>query len=377
MPVLAKLKKVFRAPAKLGDLPYVQRFKIYRSLIQVSLLLIIVITAFSIKIHNLAKVQQDIINDSLSMESNALSKSKSFKARYRHHIDTQMFVIPQSLIDVKSTTMPIEFGLSMTYPESWVESGQYPAISLDNGDILGQDLQYHNVSNGIVEVMILYNANVATNFNSLLYPLDDQLIFLELSMKKENESDTDLPYLEIKQFHYHEFSHHRNYRLIESGIHNNTEVYSIGIGNTTKTFYDLLNVVYFKYSHKNIYSYLKIIQYILLSILIAIFALLINPQIGTAISGRISVIGSSVFSLSANIFQVNSLIRPVSGITLIDLLTAFAGIIILLCFLITTRTIKLNDEFGHDASKVYDLIMFKTLVVFIILFFTITYLQVA
>jgi len=371
-----RLKNLLYTKIKLKDLPYLQRFKIYRSLALVSILLTCVICAFSIKIHHLSKMQAEIFDSQLLVESDAFQNVSQFKSKYDHHIDTQLFLITTHLIDVKAEVMPIEFALTMTYPESWSNSGVTPEINLDNGDILSQDRQYYSVTDGIVEEIVLYQGQIYPSYNPLLYPLDNQLVSVSLSMKKNNESNTNLAYLEVTKLHYSDKTSHRNYHLIESGIHNQIQQYSIEIGSGSKQFYDFSNVVFLKYSHKNIYSYLKIIQYIILSILIATFALLINPRVGTAISGRISVIGSSVFSLSANIFQVNTLIRPVSGITLIDIMTAFAGLIILLCFLITTRTIKLNDEFGYDASKVYDLIMFRVLIFYIIAFFTITYIQV-
>lgn len=373
--MLKRLKKLLYTKVRLRDLPYLQRFKIYRSLLLVNLLLILLIGAFSLKIHGMAKVQKDMLDNQLLVESDAFQNVSNFKQKYDHHIDTNLFIITTHLIDVKAEVMPITFALTMTYPESWVNS-EIPEVDLTNGEILSHDIQYRNLVNGIVEAIVIYQAELYPSYNSILYPLDNQLVYLNLSMKKANESTSNLAYMEINKLHYYDQTKHRNYHLIESGIHNQVQQYSVEIGNQTKQFYDLFNVAYFKYSHKNIYSYLKIIQYIILSILIATFALLINPKVGTAISGRISVIGSSVFSLSANIFQVNTLIRPGSGITLIDIMTAFAGFMILLCFLITTRTIKLNDEFGHDASKVYDLIMFRVLISYTVIFFVITYIQV-
>ncbi|AUR52258.1 hypothetical protein CUN60_08110 [Aquella oligotrophica] len=373
--MLKRLKNLLNTKVRLRDLPYLQRFKIYRSLLLVNLLLIAIISVFSIKVHGMISTQKDLLDSQLFVESDAFQNVSSFKQKYDHHIDTSLFIITTHLIDVKAEVMPISFALTMTYPESWVSS-EVPEIDLSNGDILSHDTQYRNVVNGIVEEIVIYQAELYPSYNSILYPLDNQLVYLNLSMKKANESGSNLAYLEINKLHYYDQTKHRNYHLIESGIHNQVQQYNVEIGKQTKQFYDLFNVAYFKYSHKNIYSYLKIIQYIILSILIATFALLINPKVGTAISGRISVIGSSVFSLSANIFQVNTLIRAGSGITLIDIMTAFAGFMILLCFLITTRTIKLNDEFGHDASKVYDLIMFRVLIFYTVIFFIITYIQV-
>jgi hypothetical protein len=107
--------------------------------------------------------------------------------------------------------------------------------------------------------------------------------------------------------------------------------------------------------------------------LVAIIALLINPQKGSAISGRISIIGSSIFYLSANIFQVNNQINSSSGITLMDIISVFAGLIIIICFLVTAVAIKLNDEDGYHVSKIYDLILFKFLIFYTALFLILAY----
>ena len=107
--------------------------------------------------------------------------------------------------------------------------------------------------------------------------------------------------------------------------------------------------------------------------LIAIFALLINSKKSRPDNGRISVIGSSVFSLAANVFQINSANRVVNSITIIDLITSFAALIILLSFLISVRTLSFWEDEGYPTSKIFDQAMFATLFMYTVVFFCFIY----
>lgn len=88
------------------------------------------------------------------------------------------------------------------------------------------------------------------------------------------------------------------------------------------------------------------------------------------------MIGSAVFSLAANILQINSTMRAVNVITLIDLITIFTCLIILLSFLVTVRALQFVDEDGYETSKVFDMLMFWCLMAYTLIFFTFIYYYV-
>lgn len=366
----------FKVDAQLKNLPHIQRAKIWRSVILINLLLAVIVIFFSLRIQHMVQLQDSAIMRQI--EPTDKKQIKDYQAKYHKPIQAQMFLYTRQLIDVKSEVMPIEFGLSTIYQESWaVDKEQIPVLDLQKGGfITSHEVSYRKIENGQVEEIGYFEGNIQTNYSALLYPLDKQLLLIGIGTLQQNESSTDRPYLSVSNFEDRSYIYKNlNYKPIKIGIVNAVNHISVPIGETTRGFNDMANNAYILYNHKNIRSYLKVTQYIIFSILIAVFALLINPKKGSAISGRISVVGSSVFSLSANIFQVNTMIRPGSGITLIDLMTAFAGIIILVCFLVTTQTVRLNDRFGYNASKLYDMIMFKCLIFYPIVFFVVTYLQ--
>lgn len=375
MKLYQRFLSIFYNEVGLLDLPHLQRNKIIQSLLLANIFFIIVIATFSFKIHNMVNYQHKIFSTQFVESRGAESINRQFLNRYTKPIYTQIFLQSQRLIDQKAEIMPIDFALVMSYPESWTGKSIMPQIDLNNGTLLSTDERIRQVKNGIVEDGILYSANIMTNYIPDMYPLDQQLLIVSFSAQDSNESNTNLYYFKIDKFQNLSKIKGRNYKLIKTGYISQAQSYSLQIGQDVKTYYDYITDCYLLFSHKNIYTYLKTTQYIILSILIAVFALLINPRIGDSISGRISVIGSSVFSLATNVFQINTLIKASSGITLINLMSAFAGSVILVCFLITSRSIRFKDKYGYDASKIHDLWMFWIMLFYPMLFFVITYYQ--
>lgn len=361
---------------KLQELPAHQISHIKKSIWILNFVVALIVIMLNVKVHNMTIQQNRMIKNQITLNNEQIKYTDKFRRDYTKPISAQVFLTDDRLLDIKAQTMSIPFVIAMHYPESWYSPTSYPTISLDNGIINSQTVQYKDVSNGMVEIVVSYQAVINTAYTPIMYPLDKQFVWLNLSVMGDNESDTNIPYLNINEFHRNppQFKT-RNYRMIQDGFLNVAKVTSIKIGNEYRTFTDMSNLNYLIYSHKNVFSYLKTTQYLIFAIFIAIFALLINQQSGTAISGRISVIGSSVFSLSANVFQINSLLNQSSGIILIDIFSFFAGSVVLLCFLITIHTIKLNDKFSFEAAKLYDLFAFRSMLIQIIIFFVLVYWQ--
>lgn len=359
---------------RLQDLPSLQRRTIINALLLLNLLIITIVILLNIKVHNMVTLQEKLIHTQTVVNNKAAVNK--FESLHTKQILGKIVLTDDRLIDIKSQTLSTPFILTMKYPESWYTDKLYPKISVDNGVINSQDMEYREVVKGIVEVAVSYRATINTTYSPMMYPLDKQLVWLNVSISQDNKSGTNYPYLKIDEFNRNKPTFKvRNYHLAQYGFINSPITTVIPIGNTTKALNDLSNSNFLLYDHKNVLSYFKTTQYIILALFIALFALLINQKNGTAISGRISVIGSSVFSLSANVFQINSLVNQSSGLILIDIISVFAGLMILICFLITVHTIKISDKLGFEVSVVYDNLAFKTVLFYIVLFFNIVYLQ--
>ena len=365
-----KVPYLLRNDVKFRDLPGETKRKIVRFIFLFNVLLILIIGFSLSKIHSLYMMQQDFLAVNIKED---VKKLDGYRKHYQHKVDASVTILSQSLIRIKDDTMPVVFAVKFEYPENSFKS-RNPEIQLNNGTIIENKLEYRHVTNGLVEEQKVYKANIQTRYTSLLYPLDRQIIPLGLSL---NDDDTDdYAYLNVSSFTDQTLSQSlskgRNYIQESVGIAQKVRQYSDSLNTTTRSYF-IDNLCYLIYKHKNIYSYLKTIQFIIFAMLVAIIALLINPQKGSAISGRISIIGSSIFYLSANIFQVNNQINSSSGITLMDVISVFAGLIIIICFLVTAVAIKLNDEDGYHVSKIYDLILFKFLIFYTALFLILAY----
>lgn len=365
-----KVPYLLRNDVKFRDLPGETKRKIVRFILFFNVLLILIIGFSLIKIHSLHTMQQDFL--AVNMKED-IKKLDDYRKHYRYRVNASVTILSQSLIKIKDETMPIIFAVKFEYLESSFRN-RNPEIQLNNGTITEKKREYRHVLNGLVEEQIIYRANIQTRYTSLVYPLDKQMIPLTLSLSDDDTDD--YAYLNVisltDQTLSQSLSKGRNYYEESVGVAQKVRQYSDSL-NATTTSYFIDNLCYLIYKHKNIYSYLKTIQFIIFAMLVAIIALLINPQKGSAISGRISIIGSSIFYLSANIFQVNNQINSSSGITLMDIISVFAGLIIIICFLITAVAIKLNDEDGYHVSKIYDLILFKFLIFYTALFLILAY----
>lgn len=375
--LVSAVQNVFKSQHhKLHELPAHQIKQIKNSIWILNIIVTIIVMSLNLKVHNMSAKQNLLIDKQITLNNEQIKYTDKFRQDYTKPIAAQVFLTDDRMLDIKSQTLSMPFIVAMHYPESWYPSNTYPTISLDNGMINNQTVQYKKVKNGMVEIVIAYQATINTSYTTIMYPLDKQFLWLNLSIMGDNESYTNTPYLSIDEFHRNPpLYKSRNYFMIKDGFLNVAKVTKIKIGDEYRTFTDMNNLNYLIYSHKNIFSYLKTTQYLIFAVTIAIFALLINQQSGMAISGRISVIGSSVFSLSANVFQINSLLNQSSGIILIDILSFFTASVVILCFLITIHTIKINEKFSYEAAKLYDLFAFRSMLVQIVIFFILVYWQ--
>ena len=346
-----------------------QKKIIIRNIVALNVVFIIIVFAFAMRIQR-AKVLQANYIQSKTIQQHIATRDLA-KIHDWTIVDAKVYLYYLKDINLKDSSIPVTFALSLTYSEQEF-SKHSPEIELSNGSITSKTQYFRQVESGIVSEVDLYEADITPSYQLQLYPLDKQLIILRPAAKNWLDSPY---YLNISGMYVdpNATNPSSDYALIRSGYNNPFESYSMIVGHKNKEIYNVISRAYMLFDHKNLYTYTKNIQYIVLSILIALFSLLINSKTNSPKNGRVAVIGSSVFSLAANVFQINSTIKPSNVFTLIDLITIFAGLIILICFTTTVKTLKLIDTESYETAKVFDLAVFYSLFSYCIIFFVAIY----
>jgi hypothetical protein len=353
----------------IAQLTHAQRNIILRNIVLLNIIFIVIVFIFAVRIQRAKILQTQYINSKIIQQhipTRDLAKIHDWAV-----VDAKVYLFYIKDINLKDVNIPVSFALSMTYPANHFPKG-LPDIDLSNGTVLSKTEYYKNIESGQVSEVDVYDAEITPSYQLQLYPLDKQLIMLRPAAKDWIDS----PYfLNISGMYVDKNSLNpsSDYALIKSGYNNPFESYSMIVGHKNKDIYNVISRGYMVFDHKNIYTYIKNIQYIILSILIALFSLLINSKTNSPKNGRVAVIGSSVFSLAANVFQINSAIKPSNVFTLIDLITIFAGLIILICFTATIKTLKLLDSENYETAKAFDLSVFYCLLSYCIIFFVAIY----
>lgn len=281
-------------------------------------------------------------------------------------IDTTIYMMRMSDINMKEKTMQVRVVVNLDYLESNFPNGT-PGIGIFNGTLKEQQQVSRRVKNGKVHEILRLTAEIEPYYMLPMYPLDQELVSVRLSPKVED----DPYYFRIVDFQDMTYVAQNDYELEKIGFVNEVESDSFSslTNNEHQVSYYGLTRAYMLFEHKNIYSYLKTVQYMLLAVSIALFALLINARNNSPKNGRVAVIGSSVFALSATVFQLNASVKIINALTIIDLFTFYSGMVILLCFLITIRTLRFLDDEGYAMAKLFDQLMFTNIFIYTSIFF--------
>jgi hypothetical protein len=350
-----------------------QKRTIIQQVVLLNIIMFSMLLFVTLRINTMLYEQNSYFNDRLHPDTE--THASSILLDNKIPIDTKISLVSMKDINLKDKTIGAQVLLGLSYNQPDFKDGT-PKISLYNGKITDQRLMTSSIKDGRVNEQFVIDVAIEPNYQSQLYPLDKELITMFFTPFRYNanyyfyvsEFIDDTDYANLGQ---------GDYKLINMGFRNFIEsIPMVDENNQHITNFYAINRTYALFNHKNLYSYIKSIQYILLSLLIAIFALLINAKINSPKNGRITVIGSSVFSLAANVFQINSINRVVSQITLIDLITSFAALVIFLAFLVSLRTLTFLDEDGYETSKIFDMSMFFTLLSHTIIFFVFIYLYI-
>lgn len=348
-----------------------QKRTITRYIIILNLVMLSIMISIAIKIDHMVKDANVYFNQQITPHN--LTPDRLTKLHYKIPVDINVSVSTMQDIDLKDQYLEMELIVGMSYNKKDFKDGS-PLIDLYNGEIKSQKLISSTLKNGRVNDQFVISVKVQPNYQSELFPVDKELVTL-VFMPMDYSANY---YFWVSNFldntDYDDLGQ-GSYKLVKIGYNNSIESeITRNENNQEITSYYGFDRSYALFHHRILYSYIKSIQYILLSLLIAVFALLINAKQNSPKNGRITVIGSSVFSLAANVFQINSTNRVISSITIIDLITSFAALVIFFAFLITLRTLIFIDEDGYPTSRVFDQAMFATLLLNMIIFFTGIYL---
>ena len=286
-------------------------------------------------------------------------------------VDTTIYMMNMQDINMKEKTLRVTLIVKLSYKLADFPDSP-PEMGIFNGRLVDQQPISSKVANGRVTQLFRVLADVEPHYMAQMYPLDRELISVRISPKDE----TDPYYFNVVDFQDYTEGAQSDYQLIKMGYVNSVESSVLAVSDLGEKqgHYLGLNRSYMLFEHKNFYTYFKNIQYIILAISIALFALLINARTNSPKNGRIAVIGSSVFALSATVFQINASVKIVNELTIIDLITFYSGMIIVLCFLISIRTLRFLDEENYAIAKVFDLVMFSLIFVYSCLFFSAIYI---
>lgn len=346
-----------------------QRKTILHYVILTNLILISAIFIFSVKLHGMKAEEDSYINEHIQQQ--IITKSDLDGIKNLIPIDTKLYAWRFADINMKEKDLVTSYRAVFTYKTKDFPQG-VPPFDIFNGVLLKRQLVVHSEERGLSTDVIIIQIQTEPKYMIPLYPLDKELVTIRLSPATEVNNY----YFKITDFgDYTQGGAQTDYDLVKMGFTNSIEKvkYPVGLKQNNVTHY-ALNRGYMLFTHKSIYAYLKNIQYLLLSLLIALVSLLINPcKADLHKADRVGLIASSVFALTANIFQVNSMSRSTNSLTVLDLITFFSGLIIVLCFITTVRTIRFIDRDGYHVSKLFDLAMFSTLFLYIIFFFSFMY----
>jgi hypothetical protein len=299
-----------------------------------------------------------------------MTKAESASLAGQIPVDIQVSAWKFADINMKDKSLVADYKVAFNYHKNNFPHGI--DFDISNGIILKKQLiNTIEESGNITSDLYLIEAAIEPKFMIRLYPMDREL----LSIRLIPPPDVNNFYFVVSEFDDYTDVAQNDYELEQMGFINTIDKSTYTTGNGTESsLYFANNRSYMVFNHKNIFSYIKSIQYILLSVSIAMFSLLINSKTNSPKNGRVAVIGGSIFALAANVFQVNSTIKIVNSITLIDLITFFSGATILICFLTTVRTLRFIDEDGYAVSKLFDLSMFATIFCYVVIFFSFVYI---
>lgn len=345
-------------------------------LIYILLLNVFLLCSVSLFGYKLSQIKQDEIDYiSERIDVPPLNESQVALVKDQIAVDTQIFMWNTGDINLKEKTVPVDFYVRFVF-KSKDFNGKAPEFDIFNGKLRSSQLINHREDGNNTVELYRVDADIEPQLMLQMYPLDQELLSVRITPTKIVSSNY---YFKLTAFQDHTEKAQTNYDLNKIGFVNMVVDYKHELAqfeNSLESNVNYLGVnrAYMLFEHKSILSYIKSIQYILLSVCIAVFSLLINTRTNSPKNGRVAVIGSSVFSLAANVFQLNATTKSINAITAIDLMTFFCGVIIVLCYLITVRTLRFLDDDSYAMAKIFDQSMFMLTLTYSIIFFSAVYL---
>lgn len=283
-------------------------------------------------------------------------------------VHARVMLISIGDINLKEKQLMLYLGITLHYkPQQFINDPNFEVVNAvtNNTKLVKQ----HYNSDGSLDSLYLARVQIEPYYLMPLYPTDVQLIALRLAAA---DMDSDY-YIQVTDFQNYS-PEIGDYALVKTGYVNQIESYPINFAESNTSYFNRFSRVYLIYDHQNILNYLKNIQYILLSLGLAVCSLLLNTRKRGPYMERFGLISGAVFALASNIFQINASVKPISTFSVIDLISVFTAIVIIGSFFTTLRSIKFADEDGYETAKSFDVTMFSVLATFSILFFILVYL---
>ena len=283
-------------------------------------------------------------------------------------IPTRVMLISIGDINLKEKQLMLYLGVTLHYKPQQFDSE--PDFEVVNAVVSNKKLvKKHQNTDGSVDALYLTRVEIDPYYMMPLYPTDVQLIALRIAAA---DMDSNY-YIQVKDFQ--NFSPKvGDYNLIKAGYVNQIESYPINVAENNTSYFNQFSRLYLIYDHQNILSYIKSIQYVLLSLGLAICSLLLHSRKRGPYFERFGLISGSVFALASNIFQINASVKQVSAFSIVDLISVFAATVIISSFFTTIRTIKFAEVDGYETAKSFDIAMFSVLSTFSLVFFVLIYL---
>lgn len=271
-------------------------------------------------------------------------------------------------INLKDKRLMLYLGVTLHYKPKQIEAAN-PSFEIVNAVVKEAKLVKQQLNpDGSKDVIYLTRVEIEPYYMMPLYPMDVQLISLRIAAA---EMDSNY-YIQVRDFqNYSPIT--SDYAVDKIGFVNQIENYPVNFAEKNTSYYNQFSRVFLIYDHQNILSYLKNIQYVLLSLSLAIFALLLNTRNRGPYFERFGLTSGAVFALGSNIFQINSSIPPVSSLTIIDLISVFTAVVIIASFFTTFRSIQFAEKEGYETAKAFDVAMFSVLVTYSVIFFVLVY----
>lgn len=344
----------------------VHRKKILWSVLWVNVLLLVIIGGLIVFLLQERHAEEAYINEHTIEHNIAPSAANGMLGKIA--IPARVMLLNIGDLNFKEKSLMLYLVVGLHYFPKLFTHGEpgFEIVNAINKDV--KLVKKHPNPDGSVDSLYLTKVFIEPNYLVPLYPTDTQLISLRLAAA---DMDSNY-YIQVRDFQNYS-APTGDYSLTKIGFVNQIENYPVNLNQVNTNYYNQFSRIYLIYDHQNVMNYLKSIQYIILSLALTLFSLLLSSRKRGPFLERFGLISGAVFALASNVFQISSNVKPVNSFTVIDLIVAFTAIIIMLSFFTSLQSIRLADQEGYETSRAFDVAMFSVLFTYSVIFFIAIY----